>query len=67
MNFKRISEFIEDERSKTIIEELTKITIDIVSDTQFITAVCKVMAIDEKSDIDSIMRTLAKIKEDTRI
>lgn len=67
MNFKRLSEFIEDDRSKAVIEELTKITIDIVSNTQFITAVCKAMAIDEKSDIDSIMRILAKIKEDTKI
>lgn len=67
MNLKRLSEFIEDDRSKTVIEELTKMAIGIVDDTNFITAVCKTMAIDGKSDADSIMRTLAKIKEDTRI
>lgn len=66
MNLKRLSEFIEDERSKAVIEELTKMTISVVDDTNFITAVCATMAIKEKSDVDSIMRTLVKIKEDTK-
>lgn len=66
INLKRLSEFIEDERSKTIIEELVKMTTEIVDDTNFITAVCTTMAINEKSDADSIMKTLAKIKEDTK-
>lgn len=67
INLKRLSEFIEDERSKKIIDELVKLSEDIVDDSNFITAVCKTMAIDDKSDADSIMRTLAKIKEDTKV
>lgn len=66
MNLKRLSEFIEDDRSKTVIEELAKMTAGMVDDTNFITAVCTTMAINEKSDADSIMKTLAKIKEDTK-
>jgi len=50
-----------------VIEELKKITEEIVEDSNFITAVCKTMAIDGKSDVDSIMKTLAKIKEDTKV
>lgn len=67
INLKRLSEFVEDKRSMIVIEELKKITEEIVQDSNFITAVCKTMAIDGKSDADSIMKTLAKIKEDTEI
>lgn len=67
MNLKRLSEFIEDDRSKTVIEELAKMTTGMVDDTNFITTVCTTMAINEKSDADSIMKTLAKIKEDTKV
>lgn len=67
INLKRLSEFIEDKRSMIVIEELKKITEKIVGDSNFITAVCKTMAIDGKSDADSIMKTLAKIKEDTEV
>lgn len=67
INLKRLSEFIEDERSKEVVKELAKVFEDIVDDSNFITAVCKTMAIDEKSDADSIMKTLAKIKEDTKV
>lgn len=67
INLKRLSEFIEDERSKEVTDELKKISSDIVDNCNFITAVCKTMAINEKSDADSIMKTLAKIKEDTKV
>lgn len=67
INLKRLSEFVEDKKSMIVIEELKKITEEIVGDSNFITAVCKTMAIDEKSDADSIMKTLAKIKEDTEV
>ena len=67
INLKRLSEFVEDERSKEVVDELKKISSDIVNNCNFITAVCTTMAIDEKSDVDSIMKTLAKIKEDTEV
>ena len=67
INLKRLSEFVEDKRSMIVIEELKKIVEEIVQDSNFITAVCKTMAIDGKSDADSIMKTLAKIKEDTEV
>lgn len=67
INLKRLSEFVEDKRSMIVIEELKKITEEIVQDSNFITAVCKTMAIDGKSDADSIMKALAKIKEDTEV
>jgi len=67
INLKRLSEFVEDKRSMTVIEELKKITEEIVQDSNFITAVCKTLVIDGKSDADSIMKTLAKIKEDTEV
>ena len=67
INLKRLSEFVEDKRSAIVIEELKKIAEEIVQDSNFITAVCKTMAIDGKSDADSIMKALAKIKEDTEV
>lgn len=67
INLKRLSEFVEDKRSMIVIEELKEITEEIVENSNFITAVCKTMAIDGKSDADSIMKTLAKIKEDTEV
>jgi Zn-dependent M16 (insulinase) family peptidase len=67
INLRRLSEFIEDERSKEVVNELGKILSDIVDNCNFIAAVCKTMAIDGKSDVDSIMKTLAKIKEDTKV
>ena len=66
INLKRLSEFVEDKRSMIVIEELKKIADEIVDNCNFIAAVCKTMAIDGKSDADSIMKTLAKIKEDTK-
>lgn len=67
INLKRLSEFVEDKRSMIVIEELKKIAEEIVQNSNFIAAVCKTMAIDGKSDVDSIMKTLAKIKEDTEV
>jgi Zn-dependent M16 (insulinase) family peptidase len=67
INLRRLSEFIEDERSKEVVDKLGKILSDIVDNCNFIAAVCKTMAIDGKSDVDSIMKTLAKIKEDTKV
>ena len=67
INLKRLSEFIEDKRSEEVIEALKKTTEKIVDNCNFITAVCATMAIDEKSDADSIMKTLAKIKEGTEV
>ena len=67
INLKRLSEFIEDKRSEEVIEALKKTTGEIVDNCNFITAVCTTMAIDEKSDADSIMKTLAKIKEGTEV
>lgn len=67
INLKRLSEFIEDKRSEEVIEALKKTTGEIVDNCSFITAVCTTMAIDEKPDADSIMKTLAKIKEGTEV
>ena len=67
INLKRLSEFVEDKRSMIVIEELKKIAEEIVEDSNFITAVCKTMAIDGKSDADSIMKTLAEIKRSTEV
>lgn len=64
---KRLSEFIEDKRSMTVAKEIEKLTEEVVNNCSIIVAICKTMAIDEKSDIDSIMKTLAKIKEDTEV
>lgn len=63
----RLSEFIEDRRSTTVVKEIKKMTDEVVDNCSIIVAICKTMAIDEKSDIDSIMKTLAKIKEDTEV
>lgn len=67
ITLKRLAEFIEDKRSMAVVKEIEKMTENVVNNCSFIVAVCKTMAIDGKSDADSIMRTLAKIKEDTRI
>lgn len=67
INLNRLSEFVEDNRSMIVIEELKKIATEIVEDSNFITAVIETMVIDGKSDADSIMKTLAKIKEDTEV
>lgn len=64
---KRLSEFIEDKRSMTVAKEIEKLTKEVVNNCSIIVAICKTMAIDEKSDIDSIIKTLAKIKEDTEV
>lgn len=64
---KRLAEFIEDKRSMAVVKEIEKLTEEVVNNCSFTVAVCKTMAIDGKSDADSIMRTLAKIKEDTKI
>ena len=65
-NLARLMEFVEDERSTKIIEELAEKTSKITKHCVCITAICKTVA-DGKSGIENVGKVMDKILEEGKL